>query len=893
MKGKNSKAILNAKSSTNVTSIWAIFSLFLTLILAFGCSTGSANGGGALAGKTAGLNQDYRAEIGALPVPAGASHDTFELLKDELMKQLDERFGGDMSRAVSGAPQGDAGKVTNLAFNTSSWELSWSYVNKGDYDLSGQVGVPDITPVALHYGHVIDIMSGWLHPIDGWIDGDSNGEIGIPDITSIAQGYQNEVAGYHILWSNSPDGPWNQSGFVEMPEERTYPVTFNYQGWTLSVPPYLAVQPYDSEGATGPVSAAVSTAGNQFPVADLVADPVLGEAPHTVTFDASGSYDSDGYIVSYEFDFDGDGVVDLNTGTTVVDYIYTNGGIFDASVKVTDDGGATSTAFVIITVTVGGNIPPVANISAFPTSPAIDETVNFDASLSTDADGTIDKYEWDFDGDGFYDLDTLDTPYATHTYPMSGTFFAKVRVTDNLGAQTEASVQIDVAPPTNYPPTAWLVAMPDGATSGSFDASGTNDPDGEIVLFQWDWDNDGLYDWDTGNIPYATHDFGAYGSYLVTVHVTDNLGATDTASAWLELLEPHTWTTVNPMGTTGDFRGAAMTMVSGAPAIAAYEYNDGDTKYVLSADGNGTAWGTVYQATSDRSTSMDMIFANGMPCIAIESSGSYAAYMRATALDGSAWQPQIQADSAAGAGRHLSLGFVFTTDFFPAIASASWFNDNLYFATSQDLEGDVWNPSVIVDEGTGQGQPSLYYVSIAGIDYPAIAYFDVPNQSLLFVRANDAAGSSWGTPVVVDSFIGDFFSNIKLLMYSGKPVILYYDFDPMGIKLAVADDDAGTAWSEFHTINTTDNPSARGQNMAIVDGSLCVAYTVYGPFVGEGLVYRRNTGPGFGDWSAAETVDNGYFIHVNIVDANGIPGISYIDEADFPFPLLYSYRTTP
>ncbi len=47
------------------------------------------------------------------------------------------------------------------------------------------------------------------------------------------------------------------------------------------------------------------------PQADLSADPVSGNAPLSVTFDASASTVTSGDIVSYEWDFDGDGVVDM------------------------------------------------------------------------------------------------------------------------------------------------------------------------------------------------------------------------------------------------------------------------------------------------------------------------------------------------------------------------------------------------------------------------------------------------------------------------------------------------------------------------------------------------------------------------------------------------------
>ncbi len=59
----------------------------------------------------------------------------------------------------------------------------------------------------------------------------------------------------------------------------------------------------------------------------------------------------------------------------------------------------------------------------------------FDASPSTDPDGTIVKYEWDFDANGTYEVNTGTFPKATHTYPDAGAATVRLRVTDNAGAQ--------------------------------------------------------------------------------------------------------------------------------------------------------------------------------------------------------------------------------------------------------------------------------------------------------------------------------------------------------------------------------------------------------------------------------------------------------------------------
>ncbi len=73
-------------------------------------------------------------------------------------------------------------------------------------------------------------------------------------------------------------------------------------------------------------------------------------------------------------------------------------------------------------------------------------TVTFSAT-ATDSDGTIQSYEWDFEGDGTYDWNSDSDGNTSHIYDMRGTYSAACRVTDNLGLAQIISEGISVLGP--------------------------------------------------------------------------------------------------------------------------------------------------------------------------------------------------------------------------------------------------------------------------------------------------------------------------------------------------------------------------------------------------------------------------------------------------------------
>jgi serine protease AprX len=178
---------------------------------------------------------------------------------------------------------------------------------------------------------------------------------------------------------------------------------------------------------------------NAAPAAALVAMPSSGAAPLAVTLDASGSSDSDGSIVAYRWDVEGDGVVDVTTSAPLLSRSY-GAGSWSPSVVAVDDDGAVSAP---VAVAVRASDPPVARASV-PSKAKAGASVRFDASGSTDPDGSIVSYRFTF-GDGTPDVVSA-SPVVSHAYSANRAlvFGWTVVVTDDAGLAdaTSGSVKI-------------------------------------------------------------------------------------------------------------------------------------------------------------------------------------------------------------------------------------------------------------------------------------------------------------------------------------------------------------------------------------------------------------------------------------------------------------------
>jgi hypothetical protein len=151
--------------------------------------------------------------------------------------------------------------------------------------------------------------------------------------------------------------------------------------------------------------------------------------------------------------------------------------------------------------------------------------------------------------------------------PLSGlgwtgaNFYYKMQFTSG-GANTPIleAVKVDYTPP-NLNPTCSLVASPDSGTAPlavTLDGSGSSDPDGTITKYEWDWTDDGTYDYsESPGDEIATHDYTA-GNYTARLRVTDNGGATSTCTDTISVSAPPAYTPTKTMCTYSTASGGGV-----------------------------------------------------------------------------------------------------------------------------------------------------------------------------------------------------------------------------------------------------------------------------------------------------------------------------------------------
>ena len=163
------------------------------------------------------------------------------------------------------------------------------------------------------------------------------------------------------------------------------------------------------------------------PVANITG-PLYGYVHETIVFYGNDSYDLDGYITGYRWDFDNDGLFDTDwSNLSFGSHIYNTPGNYTVKLQVIDNLYAMDTDTCNIRI-LPLDVPlelPVPKTNG-PYEGFTNETVFFNSTGSYDPDGTIVNYTWNFGDNNISYL-----PNTTHVYRENGTYMVTLTVRDN------------------------------------------------------------------------------------------------------------------------------------------------------------------------------------------------------------------------------------------------------------------------------------------------------------------------------------------------------------------------------------------------------------------------------------------------------------------------------
>jgi len=268
-------------------------------------------------------------------------------------------------------------------------------------------------------------------------------------------------------------------------------------------------------------------------------------------FDATDSFDPDGTIASYAWDF-GDG----NAGSGVlVNHTYTTANTYTVILTVTDNDGADGTQSQDVSVSEAATGMHVGDLDGSSTNSGRNWQATVTITIHDQSESPVSGVDvsgvWSGDttGEGACTTDSSGTcSIESALIPKKGTNSAILSVTgashatltydetgnhDPDGDSSGTAIQVNKDGTTedpgalpNQPPTASFTYTCDDPTlTCSFDASGSYDPDGSVVGYDWDFGDGG-----TGSGVTPSHTYALAGVYTVVLTVTDDADETSTDS---------------------------------------------------------------------------------------------------------------------------------------------------------------------------------------------------------------------------------------------------------------------------------------------------------------------------------------------------------------------------
>ncbi len=250
------------------------------------------------------------------------------------------------------------------------------------------------------------------------------------------------------------------------------------------------------------------------PVCNFTWNPFQPTTNDNVNF-IDQSIDTAGEITDWFWQF-GDGYSSTLENPT---HQYQDRGFFTVTLTITDDDGNIETLSKQIEIV---NAPPNADFSYVKSG--LSNSIILFNDLSSDFDGSIDSWYWDFD-DGTNSVEQN----PTHQYSEFKTYSVSLTVTDNDGATDTIVRDVYVV---NNPPNADFIYYIINENIVQFNDSSL-DTDG--IILDWLWQ---FGDGNTSNQKDITYEYNDYGTYNVTLTVTDNDGSLDSKIKTVSTIYP-------------------------------------------------------------------------------------------------------------------------------------------------------------------------------------------------------------------------------------------------------------------------------------------------------------------------------------------------------------------
>ena len=274
-----------------------------------------------------------------------------------------------------------------------------------------------------------------------------------------------------------------------------------------------------------------------------------------------------------------------------------------------------------------------------------------------------------------------------------------------------------------------------------------------------------------------------------------------------------------------------------------------------------------------------LVVANGNPAIAyFNQTQSKLQYVRALDGSGTTWGTPVTVDNTVGSGLDISMAIVNGR---PAISYRTTdTGGHLKYVRAADADGASWGTPVTVADGS-----TLSYTSLAVVSgNPAISYYSPAGIDgyLKYVRATDIDGTTWGLPVTVDGAGGENVGqHTSLKMVNGSPAISYYDFGNGNLKYVRAADSTGAAWNTPQTLVDSTDYVGEYTSLEVVNGNPAIGYN---NITQGSLNYIRAADADGNTWNAEQVLDDpvaqSVGKHCSLAVINGNPAISYYDQSN-------------